>query len=320
MEVAQRNAIVWLDGPAEGAWNMAMDDAMVQLAAEENCIILRLYQWSRPTLSLGYFQKFDERDSISNLADIDCVRRVTGGGAIVHDQELTYSLAIPKSFEDLHTVHPYATPLTSGAGNRSNTVSRLRHAEWLYRAVHSRVKDWLVDLGFEANIYEALRTSPDEKAETGISMDSKKEDTTAFLCFDRRSEIDIVVGTLESEQKVLGSAQRRTSGTLLQHGSLLLAPSLSVPHLLGLTQPVGVGPKLPLASAQVPEQLIMKKWEWAIDFCGILQDSIDSIWDCDWSYREPEERVLDRAREICETRYNNESWFLRHVKTSDSLA
>ena len=83
------------DTPAEGAWNMAVDETLGEIAAESGIATLRFYGWSRPTLSLGYFQNYDER--LSHSASMNCaiVRRASGGGAILHDRELTYSLALP---------------------------------------------------------------------------------------------------------------------------------------------------------------------------------------------------------------------------------
>src|SRR5688500_2618026 len=84
------------DPPAPGAWNMAVDEALLESAAERGIATLRLYRWSEPTLSLGYFQAAGDR--IQHPASLGCpmVRRASGGGAIIHDSELTYSLAIPQ--------------------------------------------------------------------------------------------------------------------------------------------------------------------------------------------------------------------------------
>lgn len=80
--------------PSEGQWNMAVDEALLTSAAEGACPTVRWYGWSRPTISLGYFQSLD---SVANRwpEGIDIVRRPTGGGAIVHHHEWTYSCTIP---------------------------------------------------------------------------------------------------------------------------------------------------------------------------------------------------------------------------------
>ncbi|MES2202025.1 MAG: lipoate--protein ligase family protein [candidate division FCPU426 bacterium] len=84
-------------GALSGAENMAIDAALLKVAAAEQRVILRLYRWSRPTLSLGYFQKLDEVADPGFVAAraVEVVRRPTGGGAILHDDEMTFSLAMP---------------------------------------------------------------------------------------------------------------------------------------------------------------------------------------------------------------------------------
>lgn len=95
-----RSAEHWrliLDGPEVGSWNMAVDEVLLQSAADRGAPSLRFYGWSRPTLSLGYFQGVAERTTHGASRCCDVVRRASGGGAIVHDHELTYSLAVPVS-------------------------------------------------------------------------------------------------------------------------------------------------------------------------------------------------------------------------------
>ena len=82
------------DGPAEGAWNMALDRA-VQLSREagEAPPTLRLYRWVRPTVTLGRFQDAAGIDrDVCAAEGIDVVRRFTGGRGVLHDDELTYSI------------------------------------------------------------------------------------------------------------------------------------------------------------------------------------------------------------------------------------
>ena len=82
------------DGPADGAWNMALDRA-IQLSCDEQETppTLRLYRWKRPTVTLGRFQKLTtvDRDFCASHG-IDIVRRFTGGRGVLHDDELTYCI------------------------------------------------------------------------------------------------------------------------------------------------------------------------------------------------------------------------------------
>ena len=82
------------------ARNMAIDDVMMQKVHNENCPpILRFYSWQPKGLSLGYFQKINGKIDINRAAaqGADIVRRLTGGRAVLHDDELTYSVILPES-------------------------------------------------------------------------------------------------------------------------------------------------------------------------------------------------------------------------------
>ncbi len=83
------------DPPLAGARNMALDEALLELRLAPT---LRFYRWARPTLSLGYFQRAEELPLAAVRArGGEVVRRSTGGKAILHEGELTYSLCAPES-------------------------------------------------------------------------------------------------------------------------------------------------------------------------------------------------------------------------------
>ena len=84
-----------IDPPAAGSWNMAVDEALLRSAGESRQLTLRVYQWEQPTLSLGYFQAHERPAEHAASQPCPVVRRATGGGAIVHDREITYSLTAP---------------------------------------------------------------------------------------------------------------------------------------------------------------------------------------------------------------------------------
>jgi lipoate-protein ligase A len=89
----------WLpDIVADGPWQMASDEVMLESAAAGTASV-RFYRWSEATLSLGYFQPEEARRSDPRLARLPFVRRATGGAALVHDNELTYALALPSGAE-----------------------------------------------------------------------------------------------------------------------------------------------------------------------------------------------------------------------------
>lgn len=84
-----------------GYYHMAMDEALLYSVAMGGAPILRLYVFSRPTVTLGYFQKVAEVVDLefASKRGIDVVRRITGGGAVYHDPggEITYSVVLPES-------------------------------------------------------------------------------------------------------------------------------------------------------------------------------------------------------------------------------
>ena len=85
---------------------MAVDEALVDDAAARGTCWLRFYGWAEPTLSLGYFQGHEERLAHRPSRQCPVVRRMSGGGAILHDAEITYSLAIPHAPIPWPTIRP----------------------------------------------------------------------------------------------------------------------------------------------------------------------------------------------------------------------
>jgi lipoate-protein ligase A len=80
-------------GTATFAFNMALDEALLEAAPQLNFPVLRFYGWTEPAASFGYFQKFGEVERLTPLRPL--VRRPTGGGIVPHDADWTYSLVWP---------------------------------------------------------------------------------------------------------------------------------------------------------------------------------------------------------------------------------
>jgi lipoate-protein ligase A len=128
-----RPARLLIDEAADGAWNMAVDEALLESAAGGEVPTLRFYRWNPPTLSLGYFQVAADRDAHPPSRGCPMVRRASGGGAILHDQEITYSFVLP------------AARRRPGA------------AGFLYDAAHETLIELLDELGVSCRLCE--RTS-----------------------------------------------------------------------------------------------------------------------------------------------------------------
>ncbi len=192
---------------------MAVDEALLHEAAYDGIATLRFYEWNEPTLSLGYFQEYVERARHPASAAATVVRRQSGGGAILHHHELTYSLALPQK-------HPLAVDAPS-----------------LYNAVHDVIAAVLRDHLPQSDPPSAIRFA---KGATVSQFWSDVEKVTEpFLCFQRRSVGDLVFAAergnrAAEDHKIVGSAQRRSRGAVLQHGSILLGRSEYAPELAGL--------------------------------------------------------------------------------------
>ncbi|HOJ53715.1 MAG: biotin/lipoate A/B protein ligase family protein [Phycisphaerae bacterium] len=186
MNAAGMSRLRWLiDEPGDGPTNMARDEAILQCVGRGiSPPTLRFYRWSPPTISLGYFQAYADYAALPPPAGhLAVVRRQTGGGAILHDLELTYALVLPLD-------HPWLN-------HRGTTV--------LYERVHSAFATILSDYGVPI-------TRPDKTAPAGCSHGGP------FFCFSAHSRFDLLV----DGRKLMGSAQRRTATAVLQHGSLIL--------------------------------------------------------------------------------------------------
>src|SRR5438132_2574208 len=175
-----------VDAAAGGAWNMAVDEVLLDgVAAGTTPPTLRFYEWMPPCLSLGYFQPFDVVDVDGCRAlGIEVVRRPTGGRAILHDRELTYSVALPAS-------------LLGHDGGVLPSYYRLSLA----------LQDGLSGLGVPATL------APESVGSSGQH---------GPVCFDRPSAHEILL----NGRKLVGSAQMRRGGGLLQHGSILIEPRI----------------------------------------------------------------------------------------------
>jgi lipoyl(octanoyl) transferase len=90
----------WLllnSGKGEAAFNMALDEALLEAMVRLQAPVLRFYGWTEPAATFGYFQKFSHVERATLLRPL--VRRPTGGGIVPHDVDWTYSFAVPPKHE-----------------------------------------------------------------------------------------------------------------------------------------------------------------------------------------------------------------------------
>ncbi len=171
------------------AYNMAVDEELLARAqAGDRMPVLRFYTWAPPAVSLGRFQKMEEavHADACRKHGFDIIRRVTGGRAVLHRDELTYSIISPID-------NPLFRPNVHGT----------------YKVIASGLVAGLRNLGIAAEIVSrGSRHSP--------LVNSHPKDPA---CFSSPSWYEIVV----NGKKIIGSAQRRLSGAFLQHGSILIS-------------------------------------------------------------------------------------------------
>ena len=171
-----------VDAPADGATNMAVDEAILNGVIEGYSLpTLRFYAWLPPCLSLGRNQPGSDVDwAACRAAGVDVVRRPTGGRAILHTDELTYSVVLLQT-----------DPRAAGDVVES------------YRRLSEGLLAGLRRLGVDATQATGQRT---------------EATTLSAVCFETPSDYEITVGG----RKLVGSAQCRTRGGVLQHGALPL--------------------------------------------------------------------------------------------------
>lgn len=203
--------------PASGTYNMALDEALMRASQRTGNAWFRVYGWDTPTLSLGRNQRAKGLYDLESAKRIGVaiVRRPTGGRALLHHREITYSVAMPA---------------------RSAAA-----ASAAYAFINEVLMDGLRTLGVSATRATGVTHAP-----PGLRP-----------CFDAPSAHEIVVG----ERKLVGSAQWRRDGTLLQHGSILVRddqgliqqllrePLAEMPAAASLGEALGRDPTLEEASA-----------------------------------------------------------------------
>lgn len=229
--------------PAAGVWNMALDEALLERAISEGIGHFRLYCWSEPTISLGYFQDYDPATLPEELRGLEVVRRLSGGGAILHHHEVTYSCSLPPG----------------------NTYEK--DPSRLYIDLHTILMTELARQGFECRF-------------RGIPHSVSNAEP--FLCYSRGDERDLVYDS----DKIVGSAQRRRKGAILQHGSVLLRRSEFAPEFPGVADLMEDGRSI--SEVSLCEDII----SGVIDLFPVARLKLGYP-----------ERISARAKELTENRY-----------------
>lgn len=280
-----------IDAPLPGPVNMGRDEALLERCGDPLAPpVVRFYAWDPPTISLGYFQDYAEYERLPPPAGgLPVVRRTTGGGAILHDLELTYSIVIPLGH-----------PMVAGRPNH------------LYELAHAAV---IAAIGHGVRLFGASGEACDASAQRG-----------PFFCFARRHGLDVVVGgrregghqhrmeagaTPDSRaapdagaeqagvvSKIAGSAQRRTSRAILQHGSIMLGSRYS-------QQPVATWSGL---ESEAAGGIGFEEAARRLAPAFARQLGVSLVRDT-WRAEEL------AAAAVCDARYRSEGWTVRKLRT-----
>jgi lipoate-protein ligase A len=260
---------------ADGAWNMAVDDAMLE-ATTVGAVppTLRLYDWRPPCLSLGHAQPLSDVNlEALQVRGWSLVRRPTGGRAILHIDELTYSVTGPQSEARL-------------TGSILDSYRVLAQA--LLQALHL--------MGIQAQALEKPVVPAVHAGGAPVNP----------VCFETPSNYEITV----AGKKLIGSAQARRKGGVLQHGSLPLYGDLTR-IVQGLSFPDQEAELLAaerlLERATTVEQILGSPLTWEAAAQAFAQ-AFQSELNLELTSANLTKEELARANELVGDKYANPTW------------
>ncbi len=190
---------LFVDFDLPGPLNMAIDEALLDSVVAGGPPVVRFYTWQPAALSLGTNQAVGEVNRAEcESRGFGLVRRLTGGRAVLHQHELTYSIVAREN-----------DPRVSGGVVES------------YRKISAALVEGLRTLGAEVSLAapdRALLRARSARRVAALDEEGEGEAGSSAVCFDAASAYELTVGG----KKLVGSAQARRGGALLQHGSILL--------------------------------------------------------------------------------------------------
>jgi lipoate-protein ligase A len=188
-----------IDDARDSYLNMGIDEALLASCERNEGLFpsIRFYRWEIPTLSFGYNQRYSSAvdEVYCRESGINIVRRPTGGRAVLHDVEVTYSVV-----------------------GRTDDPRLGNSVLATYRLISLALARGFARLGIKAELVAPHKASPAARGSIGASP-----------CFFSPSRYELVV----SGKKVVGSAQKRGRGAFLQHGSIPL--EIDIQKLLATT-------------------------------------------------------------------------------------
>lgn len=269
-------------GACSPAENMAIDEAVLTAVSEGKAPpTLRFYGWNPPTLSIGYFQKANDVDFEALREEgLGFVRRPTGGRAVLHDRELTYSIIVSENYPGIP---------------RSVTEA--------YRVLSEGLLLGFRGLGLNAQMVQLV--TDEEK--------QKYESIGSAACFDSPSWYELVV----EGRKVAGSAQTRQKDVVLQHGSILLDMDTEqlfrVLHFTNdrLKQKLKAQFSQKAVAINELRALQQKPPVGLTEVEEAFRDGIARAMDIEWMPAELSAFERELAGQLAQQKYGSEAWNLR---------
>lgn len=273
-------------GPQDAFLNMALDEALL-LSCQEGISppALRLYQWNPPTVSIGYFQSAEETVNLQKCeaSGIHVVRRITGGRAVLHEDEITYSICASGDY------------LARLGRNISQTYERVSMALLASLRVLGIAGEW-------------VKPSAEGRSGSVARISSKP-------CFLSNSRYEITVGG----KKLIGSAQRRFSfrsnqgrkDSFIQHGSILTGEGQ---HGLAQLLPGGQSADLvrqDLGQKSTNMEKVLSRKVKTDEIISAFKVGFQKIFACSMEDSALSQRELGTAESLLRQRYRTEEWNLR---------
>jgi lipoate-protein ligase A len=230
-----------IDDNHDAFTNMAIDEAILQhtVASSTRTPTLRFYTWSCPSISIGRFQNIGQEINLANCKQdkVPVVRRPTGGRAVFHNAELTYSITIPTTYPGLPANITESYKIISAGFVRGLKLlginASLERPKLEIRNPKSEIRKINSSEGAllpKSNSSGAeLRHNTLETPQSAIrpstpfrinnpQSEIRNPKSASPLCFASTSRYEVTI----SGKKLIGSAQRRIQNAMLQQGSILL--------------------------------------------------------------------------------------------------
>ncbi|MEM8532099.1 MAG: lipoate--protein ligase family protein [Chloroflexota bacterium] len=252
-----------IDTPTDGATNMARDEALlISHAASRVWPTLRLYHWSPACLSIGRFQRSNDiAHAVCATHHIDVVRRLSGGRALLHDNEITYTIVVSID-------HPL--------------FKEHRSILETYHQISLTIQKGLQYLGIAVDLTPARR---------------KKAHGSA-ACFDSPASYELTV----DGRKLVGSAQARRDGVLMQHGAIPFTMRMDRLTSLFVEPPAHLG-------TQMTSLCKVTKHPYSFDaVASALIKGFETMWGIRFEQRPWTAAEQTQVNELRTSRYANASW------------